>query len=675
MRKGKRSKPGGQAWFFALALPGVALFMLFSLMPYDRMVGQWPLGIRQDEVMAYQALFDHRPGQHAEGRTEVVKLVGQAGAQVLVQAGETRASGLVQVNNGDGITLHFPDSLPFRGAFSVDLIPADLSSLAALYAGAVADSLPIMSAPVRLVNLLRDGENEAPCLMVERITPAYVLVHAPVAMTLVDAQGKLAGTGRSMNAGDSIGDAGGKALLHPLRFDSVATAALGLLACAEERKDLLRGGAGALRDGITGALAPLYATRGGPGLEPTSAVVAAFHDAMAARTNQAAVLRLAAALRADSAAWAARFLAIDSAAVPVLAKGRNIGLVQAEVDRTRAGFMQRLFHPDVQAALGPPVDLPTEPAIPLDPWLLPFRTNQDTLRFVRGKYDIDHDLVIPRGMALVLEKGTRWFMAPGVSVVVNGELHMRGTGLNPVFIRPQDPARPSGSIAVNGSGATRVRIAGLRISGGGNLWWEGVQHGGMLSFIGADVRMAHCTLEEGFGDASVAVRRSTFQMADCHLSQAHHAFVDLAEVHGAIERTAFLQPAGGLGATDRQGVALRSSHVLLRGCSFTGLPFTALSVARAGEALVLGSTFSGNAQAIQAVEGSNVQVDGCDFTGNGTVFVLRRNRPVLGGATLKLYTNTCTGNGTERDADAASTVEAGAALPPDALRVFTARKP
>ncbi len=658
MRKGKRSGTTAQAWLFALAIPGALLFMLFSLLPYDRMVRDWPFGIMQDEVMAFQEIFDHRPGQHVEGHAEVFSLSTRPDGTVLLAAAGEEAGARLQ-RHGQGFTLQFDEEAPFRKAFMLEFMPADLNSLGALYAGAVADSLPIRSPWLALVKVVRDGGKEEPYLVQQRMTPAQVMASTKVAMAWVDADGKAWGEETARPAGDTIGAAAKRRLLDPQRFDTASTPALGLLICAGQRPDLRDGAAGALCDGITGDVQPLYAARSVVHTRASTSVQDGFRAALAEKGNQQRVLQMAARLRLDSAAWAARFLAIDSAAVPVLAKSRNIGLVQAGVDRARTDFLHHLFHPDVMVCLGQPTDLPSPSGLPLDPWLKQFRTQGDTIRFIRGKYDIDKDLVLPEGMAVVLEKGARWFMAPGVSVVINGELHMRGTDLNPVFIRPQDEARPWGSIAVNGNGRTRVRIRGLRISGGSDLLWQGVHHGGMLSFIRADAILDNCSIGESFGAAAVSAQRGGFKMTGCYLEGPHGSFLELAETQGVIERCNFVQPGGAPEAGVRNAVNMRASDLLLRGCSFSDLPFTAVRVARGGKAALQGSRFNGNKVAIAALDGSTVRVTGCDFANNGKVFVLRRDRPVLGGATLVEEGNTFNGNAVLKEVDAASKFEQG----------------
>ncbi|HMN06548.1 MAG TPA: hypothetical protein PKD45_12545 [Flavobacteriales bacterium] len=663
MRRGKRSKINGQAWLFGLAVPGVALFMLFSLLPYDKMVGQWPLGIRQGEVMAFQELFDHRPGQHVEGHAEILSLNanGERSATLATEHAERQAA--MQATGPGSFTLHFTSSSPDEAA-AMAFVAADLPSLVVLYAQAVADSLPIMAPPVSLVKLQRDGRKGEPYLVQELVTPEYILKHAPVSMTLVGRDGTISPEDRSVPAPmDTIGKDNGTSPFRADRFDTSATAALGLLAIAEDREPLLRGQAGAMYDRVVGGITPLYAMKGAQAdADAPQELQEAFRAAMGSVADQARIMRLAKQLHADSALWAQRLLAIDSAAVPVLAKGRNIGLVQAEVDRTRELFLQRLFHPEVERFIGQPAPVQAPRAVALDPWLAQFRSGKDTLRFVRGKYDIDHDLVVPAGMAIVLEKGTRWFMAPGVSVVVNGELHMRGTDVNPVFIRPQDAAAPWGCIAVNGTGRTRVRIQGLRISGGSDLLAEGVYHGGMLSFIGADVTIANSSMEEAFGAATVSVKRGTLHLSDSYFAAAHGSYVRLTEVKGAMERCGFGQPDRASATDGRAALSLRASQMQIKGCTVVDMPFTALRLGRGSKADMSGMRFTGNGTAIMALDGSSAQVVRSEFTGNKKVFVLRSEHPLLGGAEVKEEGNSYSSNGTFKEVDAASKLVGGGAL-------------
>jgi hypothetical protein len=671
MSKGKRARPKANAWLFALGIPLVALFVLFSLLPYDRMVEQWPLGIGKEEVMAYQFVFDHRPGQHVQGKVGKLFLEPYPEGRMGVTLDGEHDTATVVTGPSGAIFLTFPEERPFQGLIGISLVPADIHSLQAKYAQLVADSLGMLGPRLSVVEVVRSGKALGPFLQEARITPEFLLRRAPVSTSLLRANGAIpkdkATSGLPM---DTLNALGGRTWTGADRFDTSSTAALGLLASAEQRHDLLRGSAGAMYDQVTGRITPLYGLAATADSTASAEVaVISYEDALSTEAAQGRMVRMASRLREDSAEWEARFLAVDSAWVPVLAKGRNIGLVQAEVDRVRNTFMQRLFHPDPAAFIGRPVPGKAASSIPLDPWLAKYRSQPDTLRFVRGKYDIDHDLVIPHGIALVLERGARWNIAPGVSVVVNGELHIRGTGLNPVFIRPQDAARPYGAIAVHGDGDTRVRISGLQMSGGSGLWYDGVAYRGMLAFHSTDVRMEHCHIGAALGKNAVVIKRGQAVLRDDQFTDAAQDLVHLAEVRGQVERCSFAQAAGG-GTADRSGLMLRGCHVLIKECTFNGLPFTALRIARHSEAMALHSTFSGNSTAIRATDGSHADVDGCTFTANKLVYALSEDRPVLGGASMTTHANIMSANAALREMDAASRTDSTGVIDPARRRAF-----
>ncbi|MEO8733626.1 MAG: hypothetical protein ABI373_04790, partial [Flavobacteriales bacterium] len=585
MSQGKRARPKANAWLFSLGVPLVALFVLFSLLPYDRMVERWPFGIGKDEVMAYQFVFDHRPGQHVQGKVGKLFLEPYADDRMLVTLDEEHDTASVVTGPSGVITLTFTEERPFQGFTRISMLPATIPSLQAKYAQLVADSLGILSPQLSVVEVVRSGKALGPYLQESRITPEFLLKRASVSTTLLNADGSVPRNKASMSLPMDTLNAEWLTWSGTERSDTSATAALGLLACAEQRHDLLNGSAGAMYDQVTGRITPLYGIAVAPDSTMSKgASRISFGDVLSTSTAQARIIRMAARLRLDSAVWGSRFLSVDSAWVPVLAKGRNIGLVQAEVDRVRNTFMQRLFHPDPSAFIGTPVPGKVTPTIPLDPWLAKYRSQPDTLRFVRGKYDIDHDLVIPRGIALVLEKGTRWNIAPGVSVMVNGELHIRGTDLNPVFIRPQDVTRPYGAIAVHGGGGTRVRISGLQMSGGSGVWYDGVAYRGMLAFHAADVIMQHCHIDAAYGENTLVVNRGKVLLNDNQFTAAAHDFIRLSEVRGSVEQCSFAAAASGGEAADRSGMMLRDCHILIKGCTFTGLPFTALRIDRGSEA-------------------------------------------------------------------------------------------
>lgn len=664
MRKGKRAGIQPTAWLFALVVPAAALFVLFSLMPYSAMVSSWPLGIGQQEVMAYQRVFDHRPGQHASGEAGALALTSGSGACDAGTVTVTTATDTADMDvrslpgSDDGSELSARSPLGLDAMERIAIVPADLTSLERLYAQAVADSLPIANPALTLVRLSMCGKDKGPYLMQAALSPGMILRSAPVGSVLLGANGLPEG-------GSAAVDPAHQPRLGPDVFDTNATAALGYLACVEQRADLLNGNAGVLYDGITGHTVPLYRMRYGTDTSGASGpVAAALRSALKVPGVQVGIRSFAARFRADSAAWVQRLQRIDSARVPVLANGRNLGLVQASVDRNRERFIQRMFNPGPEIFLGEPVPARPEEKVVLDPWLAQFRSGRDTLRFVRGKYEIDHDLVIPAGYGVVLEKGTRWNIAPGVSITIHGEFHARGTELNPVFIRPMDPAVPYGSIAVIGDGDTRVRLRGVQISGGSEHWENGLRRSGMLTFVLCDATVDKCIVGSSFGGASIEGQRGSATITDSYFAGARHADISLTETKAVLERCGF----SGQDAGKADGLVADGAEVWLRGCTFNALSGDAFRLGGGSMAAVLGSTFSMNGTAVRADEGSTVEVDGTTFTGNRTAVHVRGNRLVLGTTKVVLHTNTFTGNGKDQDAEGGSVQQDPSAFDPQRWR-------
>lgn len=588
MRRYKRAKPNLKAWGFAILFPVVVLFVLFSLLPYDVMVGKWPFGIGQSEVMKYQRIFDRRPGQSVSAAIEQVRINGDGAKAAWSGAGYERTVDLAEQEDGS-LRVGFPLDAPFQDQRALVLRQGDLVDLQVLYGRTVAEHLGLRVPRLDILRLERNGKDVGSWLGQEVWTAERNDLGAHA-------------RGRVMTAADAA------LVFRTVHADDTIWAAYALVQEALGRSDM----PALVFDPSTGRMEPLFRPLElGAQCDTANAVHRQLSERLRAKATQDLVHVLAERLRSDSAVWAERFTALDSLWEPALADGRNIGLTSAGTKRQAASFMARLFHPDPIAfhgatIAGLPGASPAPTAVP--DWMERYRTDKDTIRLVRGRYDVTADIRLPAGTALVLERGTRLFFAPGTRLVVEGALHMRGTELNPVFLRPAEEGGTYGGILVLGDGNTPCRIRGVRMSGGTGLEWDGVSYPGMIDLIGASSVVSDCSFEGPGGAAMLYLRDGT-------ASLQRNNYVDHTGT-AIFGDGAVIQVRGGQflgGGKAKAGIQVEGGRLLVDGATITGYTETAVSADREAQVLLTTLRTAGPGVGFRAMGASVMHIDRCQI--------------------------------------------------------------
>lgn len=623
-----RNRKGGMNRFAAYLIgPAVALFVLlavFSLLPYPWMTAQWPLAIAPEEVVTYQRWFDHRPGEAAAVELQELAFttsVGDAPGEQDLRLGDAQAR-VTAYHAGDHYRVEVRGDTGLQGMSAFDLVPLSTGLVRLMYLHHVAAEHLSLVPDVRLVQVEDGGDDRGVHLLVERFTSAR-LQRAGLDPARVFTLGKPGALG-----GTADQQAQAFAALKSGERTALDTAAAALHAW------FVAAGFGNYLDTARFELEP-YAGRLLPvlGFAAKGAVEGA-HGWSAAAYPLAD--RWRAAMAADREAWLARFAAIDAQWAPALADGGSTAFLEAGLQQQREAFLTALLAP-----ARPPA--PPEPAArgALDPWLKPYLGADDTLRFTRGKHRIDRTVVCPPGMGVVLEKGARFTVAPGASWVINGPLHIRGTGLNPVFIRPADPVAGYGAIAVNGDGATRCRVQGLRMSGGSGTSGDGRQHPAMLSFHDCDLVLAHSELGEVTGPAALDVRGGTIHVDDVQVQGGTERALSFGRVLGEVRRCS-LAP----GATDpneQVAVQVDAGQLAVLDCRFAGAFGTGVVAVNRARALVRSGRFEGCASGVAAIDGAVVHVEDCSLDGVATHWLASGESALRGGGRLDLHGNAASG--------------------------------
>ena len=660
MRSKRKKGSTPVALLTGLGLPLLALFGVFSLIPYESMTARWPMGITAEEVHAYQHWFDQRPDTMAE--VEVARFdldtdgpCSDGDGAVRRLTTKDRMDTVRFSRAGDDRILVFSGVRTLDDQHAVRLSPADMSAIRVLYAAEVAHAYGLPSGKTRVVKLGSCGDDEGLFLAQESIDQRFVDAHGSPGSLLVDSS---SATENALVAGEATRSLRSLIEGDHARINGNAAAVWGLVMSAAQQGDARPM---AWFDPANGRYEPAFGASGSVASITADKGAQAVERYLSTGDAQEKMRVLAGTMRQDSADLTARLAEIDARNASAFVGDTRIGYVRAQLVHERAEFLRRLFHPEVgegtttergqvaskQAARGD-----------LDPLLRKYLVG-DTIRFPRAKHLIDHVITVPVGYGVVLEKGARLNMAPGSGLIVNGPLHMRGTGLNPVFIRPTEDGAAWAGIQVKGSGDTRCVITGLKMSGGGAVVTDEGLLKAMFGFQGCDVSITKSVITDAEGEAAIAVLRGSLKMDETVLGSGRSALVDASFAACTFTKCSFL------GEGTAQGIKANGAKISATDCGFTKFGSTAIDLSMRGRAVLKRCVFNGNASAVLASNGAEVAADGCTFSGNAVGIALKRLKEGQDGGGAVVYQNTFVNNGADKEVDAASRWTTGTGAMPE----------
>jgi hypothetical protein len=682
-RLSRRAPVKPAAWALGVLIPLGLLAGALLLASPKLLTGRWPFGITQDEVRWYSRLVGavvEPEGTLQEPEVYRIDAVDgtcadAVGAErrITLTLDDARHAGSLSTMDGALVLRFSPDNAP-KGQEALRFTPAGPTAIRAKYLEILADELGLPVAGVSFVRLILCGVDQGIHIK-EEVMSAAMLARRGISDATVFTV---------------YTDPGAQRALFPIVADTLMTAEMRTLWSAMYA-DLLRGATGTTTrlldtdmtaawllmrwlDGgdpgptmafmhrrSTNRIAPLYERASG-----TAPTVRMTTDPVAAVLGDAALREAVKARREKliDERWRVkeRFVSMDRAWLPLLAGRGGLDWTTAMAeriadeligDRLRSGdpmaWHDRTWVPAggmatyvgvgggevIAVAAGDATD-----GTPIEAVAERFRSARvsgDTLVFGRGKYPIEGEIVLPPGKVLVLEKGARLTMAPGSGITVQGALLVRGTTLNPVFVRADDEGRPFRAIAVRADGRARCAISGLRMSGGGagNVPMLSVQ--GAMDVQVRDAELAGLSITGGRAD----VERTVFT--------GRGTLLELDQVKGHVNGCTFLR-----GGT---GLSVIGGRMAVRSSTFTGLTDRAIAADGAAQLLLLELTITGGGRGIDAADLAMVHVSGSRIQGNAVGIALRRADPVQGGARAVLHDVLLENNAQERDVDAYSGID------------------
>ncbi len=677
---------------------------VFSLLPHAVLQGEWPLNISASEVMKYAEVADVRRVEQQlkepQGEAYIIGASQGSGECLYDQHGSQwewrwfEAPGFgdsVQVRPSTtidgGYELRFKELAPFRGQDGIIISPARPEDIRLKYAEVLATKLGLATPAISFVRVVACGKEQRTHLVEEtigegflgrrrfneailfkdsfdpdrpdRIFPEVIgdTAHSSILRSMLALLNEDAEAGRLDRMAHAVDDRAlaGWMLMHWLEGSPEPLKQENYFAFQWNR----------------GRTTPLHrASRDHASIDTlTSDEIGAnvFTPWVKVQSFQATFNNVRNELLADRAGIEEAFAAVDTTWLPVLANDAPSAEVKAIADRIKQEMFTRLEQGDALAFFDRPMVKPagyatlmkgqevakrywpTESDIDVVRAIAEKykgRIHGDSIVFPRGKYFIDEDIILPKGYGLILLSGARITMAPDRNILVQGPLHIRGSRLNPVFIRPGGGA--FGTIAVFGDGETKCTVNGLQISGGRGARINGVQHPAMLSI--QDVASTHssdCIFSAPAGELAMFVQGGSFTMEEnVMLASA----LEVRDVAGRIVKSNFQNVRGGA------ALSINASRLQVEESSFILNTGTAIAAMDGSKVLVRGSQVNNCGLAILAADLAEVHVLENSISGNRTAFSAKRTKPAYGGAKIFVYSNDLQRNGNERDADEHSTI-------------------
>ena len=261
--------------------------------------------------------------------------------------------------------------------------------------------------------------------------------------------------------------------------------------------------------------------------------------------------------------------------------------------------------------------------------------NKD-IYILKGSYKLDENLILPYGYNLIIEKGVNIGIGLNKSILVYGELHVKGTEVEPVIISNTDHNSFFGSVASIGNGETESVIEYLHIWGGSNANINGIHSSGALSLYNHNsVKILNSRIFNNSGDDGINIKNSTVLLDGNILDGNAADQLDIDASSGLIKNNQFFSKPLQSGYKLNQisiddngdGADFSGSNIRVKNNKFYGFLDKAISIGENTKAIVTGNNLFNNNSAIVAKDQSKVFIYKNIYKHNSIDVQMYRKKP------------------------------------------------
>lgn len=266
-----------------------------------------------------------------------------------------------------------------------------------------------------------------------------------------------------------------------------------------------------------------------------------------------------------------------------------------------------------------------------------------SVTFARSEVEITKDLVIPKGMTLHIQPGTRVAFAEKASLISYGGIIAKGTKDDPITFTALDPDKPWGVVGLAQQDASGDFEYCIFENGNDAYTKNDIYFSGMLSSYYGNLRLVHSIIRNGnskSGDDGVNVKYSRATITHNLFSKNKFDALDLDFVNkkSIVENNTFENNGNdGMDISGTSGLIIKNNTIRKSGDK-------GISVGEKSDITILNNTIEETQMGIAVKDTSVAHINHNNITKNKVGVAAYNKKELFGGGTAKIYNSLFTDN-------------------------------
>ena len=272
---------------------------------------------------------------------------------------------------------------------------------------------------------------------------------------------------------------------------------------------------------------------------------------------------------------------------------------------------------------------------------LGFEEMEGKLVLNEGVYEVERNVIIPKGLNIEIGPGAEIRIGAGKSIVSYSGLNILGSEEMPVIVSRLDPEKAFGVLGIIGEeGKTKTVMRNFEIEGGNEAFVNGIYFSGQLSVYHSDLELVDSKIRASASDDGLNVKYGKIRIENVEFAENAFDQVDLDFCSGTVEKSTFF----GLGNANGDGLDVSGSDILAIENNFEGFGDKGLSIGEKSWVLAYKNNFLDNNMGSAVKDLSQAYFLENVFSNNLIPIAAYEKKPLFGGAKFFIYENELAGN-------------------------------